>query len=135
MIKFLKLFCSIEVREMGGLGKTSTRNVTTKGLLFRSLKLKMVLALEDTPVHHGQLSNIFLNIKKTRRIVLCFSTYLAKEYSHFSMIIVLRKEVMQFIVTMILDHPLDYTNLEQNSHLTVKIMSKFLQHIIYITFL
>ncbi len=78
MIKFLKLFCSIEVQEMGGLVKTSTRNVTTKALLFRSLKLKMVLALEDTPVHHGHPTfKVQPNNtpgKKTRRIVLCYLT-------------------------------------------------------------
>ena len=40
---------------MVGLAKTSTRNVTTKGLLFRSLRLKMVPALEDLPVFHGKV--------------------------------------------------------------------------------
>jgi hypothetical protein len=116
---------------MGGLGKPSTLNVTTKGLLFRSLKLRMVLALEDTQVHHGQPRIVIINIKKTRPIVLCFSTYLAKEYSQIKVWV----QPVQFFVTMILDRPLECLNFQQDSHLTVKTMSKFLQNIIGIKFL
>ena len=63
-ISLLRLFFSIEAREMVGQVKISIKDVTIKALQFLSLKLKMVHVLGDSLMLLGKLLTV---VRKTNQ--------------------------------------------------------------------